>query len=398
MTNQLVLEKTAQAIEILQETEIDLWLTFVRETPASGDPVLPLIYGHDLTWQSALIMTRQGESIAIVGQFEAETARLTGAYREVLPYHQSIRPLLLETLARLQPRQIALNYSANDVLADGLSHGMFQVLQNYIEGTPWSERLISAERIIAALRGRKIPTEVARIQRAINTTLQIYERTYEFAAPGMSEQEIARFMHNQLEVFEVAPAWESNSCPAVNAGPDSPVGHAAPTSLRLQAGQILHFDFGVKQDEYCSDIQRVMYFLKPGETHAPEPVQRGFDTVVRAIQAAARAMKPGVSGKKVDSIARQIVVGAGYPEYMHATGHQLGRMAHDGAGVLGPEWERYGDTPNYPLELRQIYTIEPSLPVPGYGYIGLEEDVIVTENGAEFLGSPQTEIMLKALD
>jgi len=398
MTNQLVLEKTAQAIEILQETEIDLWLTFVRETPASGDPVLPLIYGHDLTWQSALIMTRQGESIAIVGQFEAETARLTGAYREVLPYHQSIRPLLLETLARLQPRQIALNYSANDVLADGLSHGMFQVLQNYFGGTPWSERLISAERIIAALRGRKTPTEVARIQRAINTTLQIYERTYEFAAPGMSEQEIARFLHNQLEVFEVEPAWESNSCPAVNAGPDSPVGHAAPTDLRLQAGQILHFDFGVKQDEYCSDIQRVMYFLMPGETHAPEPVQRGFDTVVRAIQAAARAMKPGVSGKKVDSIARQIVVGAGYPEYMHATGHQLGRMAHDGAGVLGPEWERYGDTPNYPLELRQIYTIEPSLPVPGYGYIGLEEDVIVTENGAEFLGSPQTEIMLKALD
>jgi len=398
MADQLVLEKVAQAIEILREKEIDLWLTFVRETPANGDPVLPLIYGHDLTWQSALILTRQGESIAIVGQFEAETALRTGAYREVLPYHQSIRPLLLQTLARLQPQQIALNYSTNDVLADGLSHGMYRILQNLFEGTPFSERLSSSEKIITALRGRKTPAEMARIQRSIDTTLQIYERTYDFAVPGMSEQDIAGFMHNQLEVFEVEPAWESASCPAVNAGPDSPVGHSGPTNINLRVGQILHFDFGVKQQEFCADLQRVMYFLKPGETHAPDPVQHGFNTVVRAIQEAARAMKPGVPGKEVDAVARQVIVRAGYPEYMYATGHQLGRLVHDGAGLLAPEWERYGDTPNYPLELNQVYTIEPGLAVPGYGYLGLEEDVIVTENGAEFLGSPQTELILKAPD
>lgn len=395
MTDQLVIEKVTQAIEILQEMQVDAWLTFVRETPASGDPVLPLIYGHDLTWQSALILTRQGERIVILGHFEAETAQRTGAYPVVIPYHQSIQPALLETLDRLQPGQIAVNYSANDVLADGLSHGMYLILQNLLDGTPWSTRLISAEKIIAALRGRKTPAEVKRIQNAVDTALQIYDQTFDYAAPGMCEQEIARFMHDKLDAYGVKPAWEVNSCPAVNAGPDSPVGHSGPTGIVLQAGHILHFDFGVKQDDYCSDIQRVMYFMKPGETRAPEPVQHGFDTVVHAIQAAAQVMKPGVLGKDVDAVARKVIVQAGYPEYMYATGHHLGRLAHDGAGVLGPEWDRYGDAPRYPLELGQVYTIEPGLAVPGYGYIGIEEDVIVTEAGAKFLGRPQTEIILK---
>lgn len=206
MTDQLVVEKVFQAIEILQEKRIDAWLTFVRETPAGGDPVLPLIYGHDLTWQSALILTRQGERIAILGHFEAETAQRINAYQVVVPYHQSIRPALLETLNRLQPEQIAINYSADDVLADGLSHGMYLTLQNLLDGTPWSSKLVSAEKIIAALRGRKTPVEIALIRNAVNTTLQIFDQTFHYVTPGMSEREIAQFMQEQLAAHGVEPA------------------------------------------------------------------------------------------------------------------------------------------------------------------------------------------------
>ena len=390
----LIQEKIAQALGLLVEYEVDLWLTFVRETSAFADPVLPLIYGADLTWQSALILTRSGERIAIVGQFEAETARRTRAYDQVIPYDEALRPVLLEILARYNPNKIAINFSENDPVADGLSFGMHRVLTHYLEGTPFVDCLVSAEKLIGSLRGRKTPEEVARIRAAVNTTEEIYQSTFAYLRPGMTEREIADSMHIQLDELGLEPAWDLAHCPTVNSGPDSPVGHVSPTKIKVEHGHLVHFDFGVKQDDYCSDIQRMVYILKEGEREAPPLVLRAFETVVRAIQQAVGEMKPGVTGLKIDKIARSVITGAGYPEYKYATGHQLGRAAHDGGGILGPQWERYGDTPNRILEAGQVYTVEPGVAVPGYGYIGLEEDVLVTEDGAEYLGVPQTRLIL----
>jgi Xaa-Pro aminopeptidase len=190
-------------------------------------------------------------------------------------------------------------------------------------------------------------------------------------------------------------AWPKNNNPAVNTGPDSPVGHNAPTELVIEPGHLLHFDFGVKQAGYCADIQRMVYFLKPGEKAPPEPVTKGFETVVKAIQAAFEIIRPGVKGIEVDEAARSVVTDAGYPEYKYATGHQLGRLAHDGGGLLGPAWARYGKTPFQPIEAGQVFTIEPGLMVPGYGYVGLEEDILVTEDGAQYLSPPQRTLILK---
>jgi Xaa-Pro aminopeptidase len=392
---QIVLEKTEQAVQILKEKKVDLWLTFVRETSAGGDPILPLIYGDaGLTWQSALMFTRQGEKIAIIGRFEAETARKTGAYDTIVPYDESIQPALISTLERIQPEQIAINYSLNDVLADGLSHGMYLTLMEMLKGTPFENKIQPAEHLINALRGRKTPAEIARIKKAIQSTLEIYEAAFKKIRPDMQEKEIAAMMRAMVDARGLGYAWPENNNPAVNAGPDSPVGHNAPTDIIAEPGHLLHFDFGVKENAYCADLQRMAYILKPGETTIPDPVQRGFDTVRQAIEAAFAALKPGIQGIDVDKAARDTVTNAGYPEYKYATGHQLGRLAHDGGSLLGPAWDRYGKTPYLPIEVGQVYTIEPGLMVPGFGYIGLEEDVVVTEDGAAYLAPPQTELFM----
>lgn len=390
----LVQQKVDQGVEILKELGIDLWLTFTRESNANNDPVLPLIYGHDLTWQSALMLTASGERIAILGAYEAETARRTGAYTTILPYHESIKAPLLETLERLNPAQIALNYSLNDVHADGLPYGLYQVLRGYLAGTPWGDRLISAEKIHSALRGRKTAEEIRRIRQAIEIAEEIFRHTFDYAKPGVTEKQISDFMHRQAAERGLELAWEAEHCPIVDAGPDSPVGHVGPSDIQLQPGHLLHLDFGVKWEDYCSDNQRVAYVLQPGEHEAPPEVQRAFTTVIQAIEAAVSAMRPGVRGLEVDAAARQVVVSAGYPEYKYGTGHHLGRTVHDGAGMLAPLWDRYGETPNYPLEAGNVFTVEPGIPVPGFGYIGIEEVVLVTEDGAEYLSTPQKQLFL----
>lgn len=391
----LIQEKTNQTSDILNELGIDLWLTFVRETSGVRDPVLDFVFGpEDLTWPSALIFTQSGERIAIVGRFEAEAVKRLGVYDPVLFYDQSIQPTLVETLEQLDPQQIAINTSKNNVHADGLTHGLYEILTGYLEGTEFLDRLTSAEGIINAQRGRKTPSEVARIRQAIATTEEIYQRTFDNLRPGMTEAQVGEFMHSQLEKYGVDTAWSYDHCPAFNTGPDSPVGHGGPTELVIEPGHLLHFDFGVNQADYCSDIQRMGYVLRPGESQPPVEVLFGFETVLKAIDAAIETLKPGVAGKDVDAAARSVVTGAGYPEYKYATGHQLGRVAHDGGALLGPAWERYGDTPFQEVEVGHVYTIEPGLMVEGYGYIGLEEDVLVTENGVEYLSEPQRELIL----
>ena len=391
----LIQEKVQQAVSILKEKNIDCWMTFVRETSAVPDPVLPLIYGATLTWHSALIITQAGETIAILGNLEAETARRTGAYQEVVGYDKSIQPVLVGILQRLNPRQIAVNCSANDPTADGLTHSMYEQLKEYLAPTAFIDRLISAEPVIAALRGRKTPTEIAHIRKAIDTTEEIYRLTFDYLQPGLTEKQVSQFMHTQILEMGVTEAWDYEICPAVNSGPESQVGHAGPTGITLERGHLVHFDFGVKQDEYCSDIQRMVYLLKPDETTAPDPVEHAFQTVLHAVQSAIDAMRPGRLGSEIDYIARRVVTHAGYPEYMFGTGHGLGRAAHDGGGMLGPHWEKYGNLPNQRLEPGQVYTVEPGVAVPGYGYVGLEEDVLVTQAGAELLSAGQTELILK---
>jgi Xaa-Pro aminopeptidase len=194
--------------------------------------------------------------------------------------------------------------------------------------------------------------------------------------------------------FGVAPAWAAEGCPIVNTGPASDLGHTYPSdTIRVEPGHLVHVDLGVRLDGYCSDLQRMWYVRRPGELAPPDDVQRAVKVVVRAIDAGAAVLRPGVRGFEVDAAARKVVVDAGHPEFMHGLGHGLGRAVHDGGTMLGPKWPCHGKNTEKFVEAGNVFTLELGVPTSA-GVVELEEDVLVTTDGCEFLSTRQRELFI----
>ncbi len=398
MDNKILKEKIEQTVEILKEKDIDMWLTFVRESSINHDPALDMVVGVNSTWQAAFMISKDGDTTAIVGDMEEGNFKQAGLYSNIIGYLKSIREPFIDYLKKKDPKKIAINYSKNAVLADGLTYGMYQILLDHLEGTGFAERLISAEEIISALRGRKSPTELQIMKDAVDETLKIFDKVTEFIKPGMTEIEISNYVKKLTEEKGFELAWEETHCPAVFAGPDPNGPHMGPSDKKIQKGTMVNMDFGIKYKGYCSDLQRTWYILNDGEEKPPEPVQKGFEVIRDAIQMVADALKPGVKGVDMDAIARNYITEQGYPEYPHGLGHQVGKNVHDGVAGLFPAWERYGNAPFMELEEGQVFTIEPRLPVEGYGVSTLEEEVYITKDGCEFISDPQKELILIKTD
>jgi len=390
----IVREKTEQAVEILKEKDVDLWITFVRETSHVKDPVMDLILGFDLTWTSALLIHQSGARAAIVGRYDVPNVERLGAYDRVIGYDAAFQQPLLAEIEALRPRQIAVNYSDSDPAADGLTYGMFRVLSRALAATPYADRLLSAEALIAALRGRKTASEIQLIQVAVQRTEEALAQLNPLLRPGVADTEVAGFLHNFLTENGYGASWDWDYCPVVTVGPDSAVGHAMPSGWRIKPGNLVQVDFGISRYGFVSDLQRTWYVRLAAETTIPVAVQRAWDATTVALEAGRAALKPGVRGWEVDAAARQALVGAGYPEYMHAFGHHIGRTAHDGATVLGPRWERYGSSVEGVIEVGNVFAIELGVAVPGCGYIGREENVVITTSGAEYLSHPQERLWI----
>ncbi len=391
----LIREKLEQVPKILDELGLDAWMLFSRESATVHDPSFDLVVGTNVTWHSAFLLTKSGERIAIVGSLDKANIEAHGHYPEIVTYVGGVTEDLRRVLGRLDPKRIAVNFSVNDPAADGITHGQMLALTAILEGTPYAHRIETSERLVAALRGRKTPAERHLISEACDVTVRIFEAVTPRLRAGLTEKQFAAMIVEEMNrIPGLTPAWEPDQCPAVFTGPDSAGAHAGPTDRPIEPGHIVNVDFGVRRNGYCSDLQRTWYVMKSGETAAPDAVQKGFDTILKSIRDAAAAIRPGKTGAAIDDVARAVVTSAGYPEYPHGTGHQIGRVAHDGGGGLVPRWERYGNTPMLPIEAGQCYTIEPRLPVEGYGVATCEDIVAVDDHGAAFLSRPQERLWL----
>lgn len=390
----LIQEKVKQAVELLREFQIDCWITFVRESQINGDPTLDFLTAADVTWHSAFIVTSTGKTCAIVGKYDQKTIEDTHAYDQVISYVEGVKKPLLDYLKQINPEKIAVNYSEDSEICDGITHGMYLTLHRYLSEIGYENRLISAERIISALRERKSQIELTYLKEAIRITLKIFDEVKKIIKPGITEKKIADFMKKQVQKRGVGLAWDESMCPAVFTGPETAAAHYAPTDRKVEEGHVLNMDFGVKFNHYVSDLQRTFYIRRKGEKGIPPEVKKGFAVIVEAIEKSRQGMKPGVQGVAIDKIARDIIVTNGYQEFPHALGHQVGRYSHDGTALLGPAWEKYAQKPFQKLEEGMVFTLEPRLTVPDRGVVTIEEMVVVTHEGAEYLSRPQTKLFV----
>jgi len=381
-------QKMDQAVRYLQDNSIDLWLILTSE---GSDPCLPLITGVKSVGPAAFLISKDGKKYAMCSGIDAQDIEESNLFDQVFKYPTELGETLQAFVTKHQPKKIALNYSRKENLADGLTTGRYRWLREVLKDC-FSGEFVSSESFLEKLRSIKTPMEIDRIKQAIVITQEIYDAVFGQLRAGMSEIEIGQLFVKELEKREVVNGVDRTlSMPIVM---KERIAHRPPGEAIVAPGDLLIMDFSVDYDGYVSDIARTVYFLKPGETKAPAHIQAAFDAAHAAITAAGNALKPGVQGYEVDLVARNLLLKRGMPEITHATGHQIGRDVHDGGTLLGPRWERYGNAPYGLVEPGMVFTLEPTiLPEDGPTFI-VEENVLVTETGIEYLSVRQDELIL----
>ena len=378
LDTELIGEKVAQAREAVATSDADAWLTFCRETDEIHEPCLPYLLGFDVVWPTAIVI-RPASSTVVLGRHDAPTAEELGVH-EVAAYDESIREPLHAALEGAD--RVALNYDTDDNVADGLTHGLFRRLEELLPDRTFT----SAGDLVRRVRGLKSEREQTRIRRAAETTEELLQTVVSTWTPQTTERAFADACHDLMRDRELGSAWAWDYCPTVHMGGDAVVGHTTPGDRTVGDGELLHVDFGVVRDGYAADVQRLWTRGEPSDG-----LREVFRDVRAAIAAGMDRLEPGVAGHRVDAAARETITDRGHSAFDHAFGHQVGRAAHDGGTLLGPEWERYGDAPRGEIRVGEIYTMELGVDTE-WGYVGQEEMVRVTDDGPEWVVPPQTEL------
>ena len=252
----------------------------------------------------------------------------------------------------------------------GVEARRMRVLElHYLEEAASGARFIPAEETFAALRMYKDSAEAETMRRAADVGQKALIATLPLVKLGMTEQELAGELVIQLLRQGSSPAMPFS--PIVSFGPNSANPHASPTTRKLAPGDLLLFDWGATVDDYYSDITRT---FAVGEV---EPEYAKIAAIVKEANEAGRAAaKPGVPCSAVDKATRNVIEKAGYGKYFtHRTGHGLGMDGHEEPYMRGDNEQL--------LEPGMVFTVEPGIYLPDRAGVRIEDDVMITEDGAE---------------
>jgi Xaa-Pro aminopeptidase len=381
-------KKFEKIVRRMEDINADAWLTISRE--ANEDPISPdLRLDGAFAW-TASIIDRHGGRTAVVEYNEVESTKAKGFYDTVESYSmEGAIGKIQKVLRSLEAQKIAVNMADDAGIAHALADGLSASVKAYIISKLGKDlkKLVSSEELIFALRTEMLPEEIDLVKRSIKSCENIYDQVQEQIKVGRTDKEIYEFMRTSTFEGGMEVAWEA--APTVSIG-RLPSSHTSYHNAELRDGDFLRLDFGVVKDGYCSDIQRDYWV---GKGAVSTDAKRMFDTAVQAGDASILKIHEGVKGFVVDKAARQTVMSSGYPEFMHNTGHALGRLVHEIGPRLGPVWpERYGSASLKKLKQGMIFTVEPSILGPA-GSCNTEQDVLVTESGGKSLSKRQEDLI-----
>ncbi|UXR74829.1 Xaa-Pro peptidase family protein [Staphylococcus sp. IVB6238] len=230
----------------------------------------------------------------------------------------------------------------------------------------------SLDLTLKQLRNVKTEDEIVQMRRAGELADKCVEIGVAYLKPGVTEREVVNHIENEIKKHGVS---EMSFNTMVLFGDHAAAPHGTPGDRTLQNDEYVLFDLGVIYNHYCSDITRTIAFGNPSKE-----ANRIYEVVKEAEQAAIDAIKPGVTIRTLDEIARDIIEEAGYGEYFpHRLGHGLGLEAH--------EYQDVSNTNENLLEEGMIITIEPGIYVPKVAGVRIEDDILVTADGYESLSS-----------
>jgi Xaa-Pro aminopeptidase len=315
---------------------------------------------------------RGGEPFVVVPRLEAPRLEGRDDLHDIIDrrvWDETTNPIRLLADGLGDPRGQAI------AVSDQMWSGFLLKLMDACPGA----RFVNADAVLRELRVIKADDEIAFMREAGRLTDEVWN---EFAATatlaGKTELEVGRILGALMgEKGLGSPAFM-----IVASGPGSASPHYLTSNKVILEGDAIVFDFGGNIEGYKSDITRTVHVGEPSDEF-----RKVYAIVDEARRAAFAAVRPGATCESIDAAARKVITDAGYGEYfIHRVGHGLGLDVHEAPYLVG------GDTT--PLRPGMVFSDEPGIYIPGKFGIRIEDSVLCTETGGEFLNNARHDLVV----
>jgi Xaa-Pro aminopeptidase len=309
---------------------------------------------------SFLIQTRKRAILVSDGRFTTQIAEeCPGLETVIRTLSQTTSQAVSETITKLGPKSVEFE-------AGYMTVGDLERYQKLTETVDWK----AGQDRVEQLRAVKDVGEIAAIREAIDIAERAFANFRRALRPTDREKDLA----DTLELDTRRAGGRCSSFPSIIAAGDrAALPHATPTDRAIGSAELLLVDWGASGRFYQSDLTRVLATRKIGPQF-----EKIYNIVLEAQMRAIRAIRPGVKACDVDSVARSWIKDAGYGnEFNHSLGHGIGLRVHEAPSLR--------QTSDAVLDAGMVVTVEPGIYLPGWGGIRIEDDVLVTPDGAEVL-------------